>query len=373
MADAPPPVPFLDLGAGYRELRTELDAAADRVLASGWYVLGDEVAAFEAELAAAMGATDAVGVASGLDALTLALRSLDVGPGDEVIVPSNTYVATWLAVSAVGATPVPVEPDPATHGLDPARVEAAMTGATRAVLPVHLYGHPVDLDPIIEIARRHGCAVVDDAAQAHGARYRGRPVGGLADLTCWSFHPAKNLGAYGDGGAVTTNRPELAERIRVLRNYGSPEKYVNVERGSNSRLDEIQAAFLRVKLDRLGEWNARRADVAQRYLAAFDGLDELVVPTVAADVVPAWHLFVVRSRERDRLRSRLDAAGVQTLVHYPIPPHRQQAYADLEVRTPLPVAEQLADEVLSLPMGPHLTDDQVARVIDAVAAAVRSD
>lgn len=370
MAEAPP-VPFLDLGATYRELETELDQAWKRVMQSGWYLLGAEVRGFEEEFAASVGATDAVGVASGLDALVLALRALDIGPGHEVIVPSNTYVATWLAVSAVGATPVPVEPDPVTHDLDPARIEAAITGATRAVLPVHLYGHPADLDAIGDVARRHGCAVVDDAAQAHGSRYHDEPVGALADITCWSFYPGKNLGAYGDGGAVTTSRTDLADRVRLLRNYGSREKYVNEERGVNSRLDELQAAFLRVKLGHLDEWNARRARIAARYRAAFADLD-LVLPTEASDVVHAWHLFVVRSKARDRLRADLEARGVQTLIHYPIAPHQQQAYADLHVRAPLPLAEQLAAEVLSLPIGPHLDDDSVERVVDAVTAAVRA-
>jgi len=251
-------IPFLDLGAAYRELKTEIDAAVHRVLDSGWYILGPEVEAFEAEWAAFCEADHAVGVANGLDALILALRALDIGAGDEVIVPSNTYVATWLAVTAVGARPVPVEPDLATHNIDPARIAAAISPATRALLPVHLYGQPADLDPILTIARQHGLTVIEDAAQAHGARYKGQRIGAHGDVVCWSFYPGKNLGAQGDGGAVTTNRADLADRISVLRNYGSRVKYVNEVQGVNSRLDPIQAAVLRAKLRHLDAWTERR-------------------------------------------------------------------------------------------------------------------
>ena len=250
-------IPFLDLGAAYRELKTEIDAAVHRVLDSGWYILGPEVEAFEAEWAAFCEADHAVGVANGLDALILALRALDIGAGDEVIMPS-TYVATWLAVTAVGARPVPVEPDPATHNIDPGRIAAAITSATRAILPVHLYGQPADLDPILALARSRGIAVVEDAAQAHGARYKGQGIGAHGDAVCWSFYPGKNLGALGDGGAVTTNRTDLADRIRVLGNYGSRVKYVNEVQGVNSRLDPIQAAVLRAKLRHLDAWTERR-------------------------------------------------------------------------------------------------------------------
>ena len=258
-------VPFLDLRAAYLELKPEIDAAIARVLDSGWYILGPEVEAFEAEWAEYCGASHAVGVGNGMDALTLALRALQIGPGDEVIVPSNTYIATWLAVSAVGATPVPVEPDLATYNIDPALIPAAITPRTKALLPVHLYGQPADLDPILAIARQHNLAVVEDAAQAHGARYKGCRIGAHGDVVCWSFYPGKNLGALGDAGAVTTNRADLADRIRVLRNYGSREKYVNELQGVNSRIDPIQAAVLRVKLKVLDEWNARRCRIAALY------------------------------------------------------------------------------------------------------------
>lgn len=362
-------IPFLDLGAAYRELKTEIDAAIHRVLDSGWYILGPEVDAFEAEWAAWCGADHAVGVANGLDALILALRALDIGPGNEVIVPSNTYIATWLAVTAVGARPVPVEPDPATHNIDPARIAAAITPATKAILPVHLHGQPADLDPIIALARQHGLAVIEDAAQAHGARYKGRRIGAHGDVVCWSFYPGKNLGALGDGGAITTNRADLADRIRVLRNYGSRVKYVNEVQGVNSRLDPIQAAVLRAKLPHLDAWTDRRRAVAAAYA---EGLRDsgLILPHVPDWAEPAWHLYVLRSPDRDGLQKRLAEAGVGTLIHYPIPPHMQAAYAELGLAPEaLRLAHALAGEVLSLPMGPQLPLADVARVIDAVRAA----
>lgn len=362
-------IPFLDLGAAYRELKTEIDAAIHRVLDSGWYVLGPEVAAFEAEWAEYCGAEHAVGLANGLDALVLALRALDIGPGDEVIVPSNTYIATWLAVSAVGARPVPVEPDPATHNIYPARIAAAITTATKAIIAVHLYGQSADLDPILALARQHGLSVIEDAAQAHGARYKGRRVGAHGDIVCWSFYPGKNLGALGDGGAVTTNRADLADRIRVLRNYGSRLKYVNEVQGVNSRLDPIQAAVLRAKLPYLDAWTDRRRAIVAAYT---EGLQQtgLILPHVPEWADPVWHLYVVRSPDREVLQRRMGAAGVGTLIHYPIPPHMQGAYADLRfLPEAFPVATRLAGEVLSLPIGPHLPLSDVDNVIEAVKAA----
>jgi dTDP-4-amino-4,6-dideoxygalactose transaminase len=356
-------IPFLDLGAAYRELKTEIDTAVHRVLDSGWYILGPEVEALEAEWASYCEATHAVGLANGLDALILALRALDVGPGDEVIVPSNTYIATWLAVTAVGARPVPVEPDPATHNIDPVLITAAITPATKVILPVHLYGQPADMDPILAIARQHGIAVVEDAAQAHGARYKGRRIGAHGDVVCWSFYPGKNLGALGDAGAITTNNPELADRIRVLRNYGSRVKYVNEIQGSNSRLDPVQAAALRVKLAHLDEWTKRRSAIADLYLTGLIKTD-LILPHVPDWADPAWHLFVVRSPEREALQNRLTAAGVGTLIHYPIPPHMQGAYAGMRIqKDALPLARQLADEVISLPMGPQLSLDDAKTIV----------
>lgn len=362
-------IPFLDLGAAYRELKPEIDAAVARVLDSGWYILGPEVEAFEAEWAGYCEAQHAVGVANGLDALTLALRALDIGPGDEVIVPSNTYIATWLAVSGIGATPVPVEPVASTYNIDAERIEAAITSRTRAILPVHLYGQPADLDPILDIARRHGLRVIEDAAQAHGARYKGRRIGAHGDLVCWSFYPGKNLGALGDAGAVTTNDAALAERVALLRNYGSRQKYVNEEAGVNSRLDPIQAAVLRVKLCVLDQWTERRRGIAAAYAKALIG-SGLILPYVPDWAEPVWHLYVVRTPERATLQAKLSEAGVGTLIHYPIPPHRQQAYASLGVATQdLSIARQLADEVLSLPIGPQLDSGHVDHVISAIKDA----
>lgn len=359
-------IPFLDLGAAYRELKPEIDAAVARVLNSGWYILGPEVESFEAEWAEYCGASHAAGVANGLDALILALRALEVGAGDEVIVPSNTYIATWLAVSAVGATPVPVEPDPATHNIDPDRIQAAITPRTKALLPVHLYGQPADLDPILALARAHGLAVVEDAAQAHGARYKGRRIGAHGDIVCWSFYPGKNLGALGDGGAITTNRADLADRVRVLRNYGSREKYVNEVQGVNSRLDPIQAAVLRVKLKYLDEWSDRRRAIAARYMEGLANAG-LSLPHVPDWAEPAWHLFVVQNEQRDALHGRLQKAGIGTLIHYPIPPHMQQAYGEAGFAPDdFPIARQLAGEVLSLPIGPQLGHDEQQAVIAAL-------
>lgn len=364
-------IPFLDLGAAYRELQPQIDAAVARVLASGWYILGPEVEAFEAEWAAYCGARHAVGLANGLDALTLALRALDIGPGDEVIVPSNTYIATWLAVSAVGAVPVPVEPDPATHNIDPARIEAAITPRSRAVIPVHLYGQPADMDPILEIARRHRLRVIEDAAQAHGATYKGRRIGAHGDIICWSFYPGKNLGALGDAGAITTNDADLAARVAMLRNYGSRQKYVNEQQGVNSRLDPVQAAVLRVKLEVLDDWTARRRAIAAIYTQGLAGTG-LILPQVPDWADPAWHLYVVRSPDRDGLQAHLGQAGIGTLIHYPIPPHMQAAYAGLGLAPDaLPLARDLAAQVVSLPMGPHLTSEQAARIVEVLVAGAQ--
>lgn len=360
-------VPFLDVRASYIELKHSIDAEVARVLNSGWYILDSTVEAFEREFANYCQSNFSIGVANGLDALHLALKAMDIGPGHEVLVPGNTFIATWLAVSQCGATPVPIEPCANTFNLDPALIEQSITPATKAIIPVHLYGQAADLDPIIEVARRHGLKVLEDAAQAHGALYKGRRIGSHSDAVAWSFYPGKNLGAFGDGGAVTTNDPDIAERIRILRNYGSKEKYVHEIRGFNSRLDPLQAAILRVKLKVLDDWNARRQKIADRYLSALRHHPELVLPSVASHVDPVWHLFVVRTHQRDALRKYLLEHGIETLIHYPIPPHMQMTYADgyLPVRQ-LPVTEQLAREVLSLPMGPHMTDLSVETVINAL-------
>jgi dTDP-4-amino-4,6-dideoxygalactose transaminase len=359
-------IPFLDVGAAYRELKPAIDSAVARVLESGWYIGGPEVVAFEQEFAAYCEVGHCAGVGNGLDALHLTLRALGICAGDEVIVASNGFIATLLAVSMAGAAPVLVEPDPHTHNLDPARIEAAITPRTRVLLATHLYGQPADIEAIGDIAHRHGLLVVEDAAQAHGARYKGVPVGGYSNAVCWSFYPAKNLGAFGDAGAVTTNHAELADRIRELGNYGSKQRYVNDVRGVNSRLDPLQAATLRERLKVLDEWNARRTAIASFYS---DRLREIGIdlPFVPDWAKPVWHLYVIRSQRRDELAAHLAERGIGTLVHYPIPPHLQGAYRDLGCpKGSFPIAERLADEVLSLPIGPHLAMADAERVVEAV-------
>jgi dTDP-4-amino-4,6-dideoxygalactose transaminase len=366
MTKAQTDVPFLDLRDTYTEIQDELDAACRRVMDSGWYILGKEVRAFEEEFAAYCGVSHCVGVGNGLEALQLILRAYGVGRGDEVIVPSNTYIATWLAVSGAGATPVPVEPVERTFNLDPTLIEAAITDKTKAILPVHLYGQTAETDAIHETAKRFNLKVVEDAAQAHGASYCGRKAGALGDAAGWSFYPTKNLGAYGDAGAVTTNDEALAAEIRLLRNYGAREKYFNDVKGINSRLDEMQAALLRVRLRHLDEWNARRDAIAAAYVEALSGT-EILLPEVAAGARPVWHLFVIRTRRRAELQQVLKEKGIQTLIHYPVPPHLQQAYAEIGMNNgDYPISEAIHREVLSLPIGPHLSPAAAGRVIDAV-------
>lgn len=360
-------VPFLDFVGPYAELRPELDAAYERFMLSAWYVLGKELEAFEQEYAAYCDSKHCVGVANGLDALHLLLRAYDIGSGDEVIVPSNTYIATWLAVSQVGATPVPVEPDEKTFNLDPAGLAAALTSRTKAIMPVHLYGQPADMDPIMAFARQHGLKVIEDNAQSQGARYKSRRTGSLGDAAGHSFYPGKNLGAFGEAGAITTDDAALADRVRMLRNYGSKKKYYNEVKGYNSRLDELQAAFLRVKLKKLDEWNQRRAAVAKIYLEKLAGVEDLQLPFVPEWAEPVWHLFVVRHPQRDRLQQQLTAAGIGTMIHYPVPPHLSGAYAgDGWSSGAFPLAEKLAATVLSLPMGPHLAPEQAEQTVGEV-------
>ena len=380
-------VPFLELKPTYLELKDEFDAAYHRVMDSGWYLLGLELEAFESEFAQYCGVKHCLGVGNGLDAIHLILRGYDIGPGDEVIVPSHTFIATWLGVTFAGATPVPVEPDPRTYNLDPALVEAAITPRTKAILPVHLYGQTADMDPILEIARRHKLKVVEDAAQAQGARYKGRRTGSLGDAAVFSFYPGKNLGAFSDAGAVTTDDAELADRVKTLRNYGSKIKYQHEEAGLNSRMDELQAAFLRVKLRHLDEWNARRSKIAEIYLHQLSDLNAQLfsvsgfqlLPTVPSWASPVWHLFVIRHPQRDALQQKLTEAGIGTLIHYPVPPHRSGAYSSemLKYRNTetlkhccLPIAEQLANTVLSLPIGPHLNAEQAGDVIAGFKSAL---
>ncbi len=374
-------VPFNDFAPAYQELKAELDEAFARFMASGWYVLGKEVEAFEQEYAAYCGAKYCVGVGNCLDALHLVLRAWKIGRGDEVIVPTNTYIATWLAISHAGGVPVPVEPDPLTFNLDPARIEAAITPRTKAIMPVHLYGQPADMDPIMAVAEKHGLKVLEDAAQAQGARYKGRRAGALGHAAGHSFYPTKNLGAFGDAGAVTTDDGELADQVRTLRNYGSKKRYYNETIGYNSRLDELQAALLRVKLRRLDDWNARRSKIAAFYLTglkaehATQGAGAgsrkpgLVLPFVPDYAEPVWHLFVIRHPQRDMLQQRLLESGVDTIIHYPIPPHLSKAYEGrIAMRGSCPIAESMAGSVLSLPLGPHLGAVAMASVVNSVNA-----
>jgi dTDP-4-amino-4,6-dideoxygalactose transaminase len=363
-----PKLPFYDLGALHASIRDELDAAVSRVIDDGQYILGPQTEAFEQEFADYCGARHAIGVGNGMDALTLILRAMDIGAGDEVIVPAMTFIATWLAVSATGATPVPVEPCADGFNIDPAQIESAITPRTRAIMVVHLYGEPADMAPVNALARRHGLRVIEDAAQAHGATYHGRRAGSLGDAAGFSFYPGKNLGALGDGGAVVTSDGQLAARVRALRNYGSRRKYEHEEAGVNSRLDELQAAVLRVKLRHLDAWNTRRRAVARRYLEQLAG-SGLILPAPAAGCESVWHLFVVRSARRNALRAWLDECGIDTVIHYPVPPHRQGAYSAQAVGSALlPRTELLHEEVLSIPMGPTLSEVQVERVVAAVRA-----
>jgi dTDP-4-amino-4,6-dideoxygalactose transaminase len=359
-------VPFLDLKAAYTELHQELETAILRVSRSGCYIGGQEVEMFEADFATYTEAKFCVGVGNGLDALVLSLRALDIGPGDEVIVPSHTFIATWLAVSAVGAVPVPVEPVSGSYVLDAASAETHITSRTKAILPVHLYGIPADMEAICQLAEKYSLLVIEDAAQAHGASVRDKKIGSHGDVVAWSFYPGKNLGALGDGGAITTNNAEIAERVRKLGNYGSTVKYYNEELGINSRLDPIQAAALSVKLKYLDDWNSRRKDIAKMYNQALANLP-IQLPKVPEWAGAVWHLFVIATPQRDVLQTNLTAAGINTLIHYPVPPHLQKAYQHLALNQGnLPIAERYANELLSLPIGPQLTNQDVEIVVDTL-------
>lgn len=357
-------IPFLDLKQTYLELKEELNQAYKRVMDSGWYIHGEELKAFEAEFAEYCNVKYCIGVGNGLDALHLILRAMDIGDGDEVIVPSNTFIATWLAVSYAGAMPVPVEPNEKTYNIDPGRIEAAITEKTKAIIPVHLYGQPADMDSILEIASRYSLKVIEDAAQAHGARYKGKNTGGLGDAAGFSFYPGKNLGAFGDGGAVTTNDSTIAEKVSRLSNYGSQVKYAHDVKGYNSRLDELQAALLRVKLRHLDEWNTRRLALVEEYRRLLNGL-AVTLPYTSSGFESVHHLFVIRVKKRDNLQAALKTAGIETLIHYPVPPHKQGAYRNMQ-DCHLPITECLSREVLSLPMGPHLTLEIVQEVVKQI-------
>ena len=356
-------VPFLSFTPQNQAVRTPVLEAMTRVFDSQWYVLGEAVKQFEAEYASFSTTAECIGVANGLDALHLALKALDVKEGDEVIVPSNTYIATWLAISYVGATPIPVEPNPTTYNLDPALLEAAITPRTRAIMPVHLYGQACEMGAIMAIAKRHNLYVVEDNAQSQGATFEGGITGSFGHINATSFYPGKNLGALGDGGAVTTNDADLAKRLRTLRNYGSQQKYYNEVIGYNSRLDELQAAVLSAKLPHLMEWTGQRQEVAALYNEQLAGIPSLQLPVVAAGASHVYHLYVVRTNRRDALQQYLTEQGIGTLIHYPIPPHLQQAYQFMNFKAgDFPIAEELATTCLSLPMWPGMTAEHVETV-----------
>ena len=360
-------IKFLDLHKINERFRGEMDAAAKRVLDSGWYLLGKECEAFEAEFAAYCGVRHAIGCANGLDALKLVIKAMGIGPGDEVIAPANTYIASLIAISANGATPVLVEPDISTYLIDPAKIEEKITSRTKAIMVVHLYGRACEMGAISAIAKRHGLKVIEDCAQAHGATFGGKRVGNLGDAAGFSFYPGKNLGCLGDGGAVTTNDDELAKKVRALRNYGSDVKYHFPYRGTNSRLDEIQAAWLRVKLPHLDADNARRAEIAARYCREI--ANPVITLPMAADgsrqLSNVWHVFPVRVEKRDAFQAYLTEKGIQTVIHYPIPPHRQPAYTEWH-GLDFPITEKIHETIISLPISPVMTDAEVAEVVAAV-------
>jgi len=360
-------IPFVDIRASYSELADEFDTAFKRVMRSGLYILGDEVEAFEEEFSHYCCAQFCLGVGNGLDALRLILQGYEIGLGDEVIVPSNTFIASFLAISDVGAIPVPVDPNPLTYNIDVSNVEAAITNRTKAIMAVHLYGQPASMDGLVSLANKYGIKLIEDAAQAHGAKYNGGSVGSFGDAAGFSFYPGKNLGAFGDGGAVVTNDEVLTEKIRLLRSYGSKRKYEHELQGVNSRLDELQAAFLRIKLRYLDEWNGRRRDIAQAYDKKLSGIDGIVTPHVPEGVESVWHLYVIQAKERQRLEAYLSENGVQTMIHYPVPTHLSNAYAEMGWKKgSFPVAERLADKIISLPMGPHLEMSSVDVVVNLV-------
>lgn len=357
-------VPFLDLKTLHHDVNNELEATFKRVLDSGWFIMGPELEAFETEFAEYCGVDYCVGVGNGLEALHLLLCAYGIGLGDEVIVPSNTFIATWLAVSHSGASPIPVEPNIKTYNIDPVLIEAAITPRTRAIMPVHLYGQPADMDPINKIATKHGLIVIEDAAQAQGACYKGRRTGSLGDAAGTSFYPGKNLGALGDGGAILTNDKSISDQVKRLRNYGSVLKYQHQITGYNSRLDELQAAMLRVKLHKLDMWNSRRTEIANEYQKQFQSCN-IELPFVPNWAQPVWHQFVIQSPKRDALQGHLRDQGIETMVHYPIPPHLQKCYQEYNSLS-LSISEETSKKLLSLPIYPSMSKKSIGRVVEAV-------
>jgi len=361
-------IEFLDLKTLNNESKVELKQAFNRVLESGWYILGNEVIRFESDFAKFCNVENCIGVGNCLDALQLILKGFDIGIGDEVIVPSNTYIATWLAVSNIGAKPVPVEPIINTYNIDPSRVIDSISNKTKAIIVVHLYGQPCDMKPILKIGEEFGLKVIEDSAQAHGARYKGKRVGGLADASAFSFYPSKNLGALGDGGAVTTDNQNLSKKIRLFRNYGSDIKYKNELRGYNSRLDELQAAFLIEKLKVLEKQNEKRRKIAKIYIDTLKNIEDLQLPLIPEWAEPVWHQFIIRHRDRDKLINTLNKAGIETMIHYPIPPHLQKAYKDFgKKKGDYPISEKIHNEALSLPINPNINLLEIEKITKTIS------
>lgn len=355
---------FLDMKPMHDKIKNEIMEAIERVYDSGWYILGKEVELFEEEFAKYSGTKYCVGVGSGLGALELILKGYDIGEGDEVIIPANTFIATALAVSYAGATPVLVDVDEKTYNINPELIESAITDKTKAIMPVHLYGHPCDMDPIVEIAKKHNLKVIEDSSQAQGALYKGRMVGSLGDASGMSLFPVKNMGALGDAGVVTTDDKELADKIKILRNYGSSKKYYNEYKGYNCKLDEIQAAILRVKLKYIDEWNEYRQNIASEYLKNIKN-DKIMLPSILEGANHVWHRFVIRTKDRDGLQKYLEEHGIQAMPHYPVPIHKQEAYTELSYLIgTLPVTEHISDEILSLPLYQYMNEDDVNKVIN---------
>lgn len=355
---------FLDMKPMHDKIKNEIMEAIERVYDSGWYILGKEVELFEEEFAKYSGTKYCVGVGSGLGALELILKGYDIGEGDEVIIPANTFIATALAVSYAGATPVLVDVDEKTYNINPELIESAITDKTKAIMPVHLYGHPCDMDPIVEIAKKHNLKVIEDSSQAQGALYKGRMVGSLGDASGMSLFPVKNMGALGDAGVVTTDDKELADKIKILRNYGSSKKYYNEYKGYNCKLDEIQAAILRVKLKYIDEWNEYRQNIASEYLKNIKN-DKIMLPSILEGANHVWHRFVIRTKDRDGLQKYLEEHGIQAMPHYPVPIHKQEAYTELSYLIgTLPITEHISDEILSLPLYQYMNEDDVNKIIN---------
>lgn len=362
-------IPFLSFNQMNAVVKNELKDNFNAFIDKGWYILGDQVKAFEHDFANFCETKYCNGVANGLDAIIIALKALNIKEGDEVIVPSNTYIATWLAVSFVGAKPIPVEPDIRTYNINPSLIEAAITPRTKAIIPVHLYGQCCEMSVIMDIANRHGLFVIEDNAQSQGARHQGKITGSFGHINATSFYPGKNLGAYGDAGATTTNDEKLWHKINTIRNYGSNKKYFNEVKGMNSRLDELQAGFLSIKLKYLNEWSETRNAIANKYLTGLQGVGDLILPYTATDTTHVYHLFVIRTKQRDLLQQHLNNSGIGTLIHYPLPPHLQEAYRELNYKKgDFPLAEEIAETCISIPMYPGLSDEDISQVIEAIKA-----